>query len=130
MVTEIPGPRSREIITRKERVVADPLSLHVPAVIDHALGATFTDVDGNTMLDFSGGLGCHMVGEAFGNTILIGFRRSTLGLRLLRRRRENTAGVIHGCIVTPVARFFIREQDSRSLFLAVGPRMLNWAGLR
>ena len=25
-------------------------------------GAAFTDVDGNTMLDFSGGLGCHIVG--------------------------------------------------------------------
>ena len=32
--TELPGPRSREIIRRKERVVCDPLDLHVPAVID------------------------------------------------------------------------------------------------
>src|SRR5207253_7421215 len=47
---------------RKSRVVADPLDLHVPAVIDHALGARVTDVDGNTMLDFSGGLGCQLVG--------------------------------------------------------------------
>ncbi|MGQ0669932.1 MAG: 4-aminobutyrate--2-oxoglutarate transaminase [Actinomycetota bacterium] len=62
LVTEIPGPRSREVIARKERVVADPLYLHVNAVIDHALGAAFTDVDGNTMLDLSGGLGCQLVG--------------------------------------------------------------------
>src|SRR5207248_4518217 len=40
----------------------DPLDIHVPAVVDHALGATFTDVDGNTFLDFSGGLGCQLVG--------------------------------------------------------------------
>jgi 4-aminobutyrate aminotransferase/(S)-3-amino-2-methylpropionate transaminase len=60
--TDIPGPRSKEIIARKERVVCDPLDLHVPAVIDTARGAAFTDVDGNTMLDFSGGLGCHIVG--------------------------------------------------------------------
>ena len=60
--TEIPGPRSREIIARKERVVSDPLDLHVNAVIDRAEGAAFTDVDGNTWLDFSGGLGCHIVG--------------------------------------------------------------------
>jgi 4-aminobutyrate aminotransferase/(S)-3-amino-2-methylpropionate transaminase len=60
--TEIPGPRSRDILARKERVVADPLDLHAPVVIDHAEGASFTDVDGNTMLDFSGGLGCQLVG--------------------------------------------------------------------
>ena len=62
MVTEIPGPRSREILERKARVVSDPLDIHVPAVIDHGVGAGFTDVDGNTLLDFSGGLGCHLVG--------------------------------------------------------------------
>ena len=28
--TEIPGPRSREITERKERVVADPLGLYLP----------------------------------------------------------------------------------------------------
>ena len=60
--TDIPGPRSREILARKERVVADPLDIHAPVVIDHAQGAAFTDVDGNTLLDFSGGLGCHLVG--------------------------------------------------------------------
>jgi 4-aminobutyrate aminotransferase/(S)-3-amino-2-methylpropionate transaminase len=62
MLTEIPGPRSRAILERKARVVSDPLDVHVPAVIDHAGGARFTDVDGNTLLDFSGGLGCHLVG--------------------------------------------------------------------
>jgi len=62
MKTELPGPRAREIIARKERVVCDPLDLHVPTVIDTARGAAFTDVDGNTMLDLSGGLGCHLVG--------------------------------------------------------------------
>src|SRR5437763_16240344 len=62
VVTDIPGPRSRELIARKERVVCDPLDLHVPAVIDTGRGATFTDVDGNTMVDLSGGLGCHIVG--------------------------------------------------------------------
>ena len=60
--TDIPGPRSREILGRKERVVADPLDIHAPVVIDRAQGASFTDVDGNTLLDFSGGLGCQLVG--------------------------------------------------------------------
>jgi 4-aminobutyrate aminotransferase/(S)-3-amino-2-methylpropionate transaminase len=62
LVTEIPGPRSREVIARKERVVADALSLHARTIIDHGGGAAITDIDGNTLLDFSGGLGCHTVG--------------------------------------------------------------------
>ena len=62
MRTELPGPRSRELIRRKEQVVCDPLDLHVDAVIDHAEGAVITDVDGNRLLDFASGLGCHLVG--------------------------------------------------------------------
>src|SRR2546425_8937704 len=62
LITEIPGPRSAEVLARKAKVVPDALDIHVPAVIDHGAGARVTDVDGNTMLDFSGGLGCQMVG--------------------------------------------------------------------
>src|ERR671937_386324 len=62
--TEIPGPRSREILERKQRVVADPLSVYLPVVIAEGRGATFTDVDGNTFVDFAGGVGCLAVGHA------------------------------------------------------------------
>ncbi|HKF14877.1 MAG TPA: 4-aminobutyrate--2-oxoglutarate transaminase [Gaiellaceae bacterium] len=62
--TDIPGPRSREIIERKERVIADPLSLTFPIVIERGEGATLTDVDGNTFIDFTGGVGCLNVGHS------------------------------------------------------------------
>jgi 4-aminobutyrate aminotransferase/(S)-3-amino-2-methylpropionate transaminase len=62
--TEVPGPRSREITERKERVVADPLGLYLPIVISEGRGATVTDVDGNSFVDFSGGVGCLNVGHA------------------------------------------------------------------
>src|SRR6476660_4584071 len=62
--TEIPGPRSREILERKERVVADPLSVYLPIVVAEGRGSTLTDVDGNTFLDFAGGVGCLNVGHA------------------------------------------------------------------
>ena len=62
--TEIPGPRSREILDRKERVVADPLSVYHPVVIERGHGATLTDVDGNTFIDFTGGVGCLNVGHS------------------------------------------------------------------
>jgi 4-aminobutyrate aminotransferase/(S)-3-amino-2-methylpropionate transaminase len=62
--TDIPGPRSREILERKERVVADPLSVYLPIVVAEGHGSTLTDVDGNTFLDFAGGVGCLNVGHA------------------------------------------------------------------
>ena len=62
--TEIPGPRSREIARRKEQVVADPLALYLPIVAAEGRGSTLTDVDGNTFLDFTGGVGCLNVGHA------------------------------------------------------------------
>src|SRR5436309_3026218 len=62
--TEIPGPRSKEILERKARVVADPLSVFLPVVVEEGHGATVTDVDGNTFIDFAGGVGCLNVGHS------------------------------------------------------------------
>jgi 4-aminobutyrate aminotransferase/(S)-3-amino-2-methylpropionate transaminase len=62
--TAIPGPKSQAILERKERVVADPLSIYMPVVIAEGRGATITDVDGNTFIDFTGGVGCLNVGHS------------------------------------------------------------------
>jgi 4-aminobutyrate aminotransferase / (S)-3-amino-2-methylpropionate transaminase / 5-aminovalerate transaminase len=62
--TAIPGPRSKEILERKRRVVAEPLSIYLPVVVEEARGATLTDVDGNTFIDFTGGVGCLNVGHS------------------------------------------------------------------
>nr|AXL05969.1 4-aminobutyrate transaminase [uncultured bacterium] len=62
--TEIPGPRTREILEREERVIAQPLSILFPVVIQEGRGATITDVDGNTFIDFTGGVGCLNVGHS------------------------------------------------------------------
>jgi 4-aminobutyrate aminotransferase/(S)-3-amino-2-methylpropionate transaminase len=61
--TAVPGPRSLEILRRKRQVVADPLSIYAPVVAASARGATVTDVDGNTFIDFIGGVGCMNVGH-------------------------------------------------------------------
>jgi 4-aminobutyrate aminotransferase/(S)-3-amino-2-methylpropionate transaminase len=61
--TEIPGPRSRAILERERRAVARPLLVHVPVVVAEARGSTLTDVDGNTFLDFVGGVGVLNVGH-------------------------------------------------------------------
>src|SRR6266576_6062861 len=66
--TAIPGPRSEQVLQRNAQVVADPLSIYMPVVIDHGDGATLTDVDGNTFIDFTGGVGCLNVGHANGRS--------------------------------------------------------------
>jgi 4-aminobutyrate aminotransferase/(S)-3-amino-2-methylpropionate transaminase len=64
LVTEIPGPRSREIMVRKEKAVAAPVSVQLPVIVASGLGAVITDVDGNRLLDLTGGIGCLTVGHA------------------------------------------------------------------
>ena len=61
--TEIPGPRAREVLERERHAVARPLIVHAPVVAAEAHGSTVTDVDGNTFLDFVGGVGVMNVGH-------------------------------------------------------------------
>ena len=62
--TAIPGPRSAEILARKQRVIANAKSIVLPIVAQEGRGATLTDVDGNVFIDFTGGVGCLNVGHA------------------------------------------------------------------
>jgi len=61
--TAVPGPKSQAVLARHARVVAGPLSVYLPVVVDHAHGALLTDVDGNTFVDFTGGVGVLNVGH-------------------------------------------------------------------
>ena len=62
--TQIPGPRSQEILERLRASVATPLAITFPIAAAEARGATLTDVDGNTFVDFAGGVGCLNVGHS------------------------------------------------------------------
>ena len=62
--TAIPGPRSQAILERKRRVVANAKAIVHPVVAQEARGATITDVDGNTFIDFTGGVGCVNTGHS------------------------------------------------------------------
>ena len=63
LVTELPGPKSREVLRRKEQVIVDAKSIYLPIVIDRAHGIVVHDIDGNTFLDWTGGIGCLNVGH-------------------------------------------------------------------
>src|ERR1700747_587542 len=62
--TDIPGPRSREILARLEAVVSSALAVYLPIVAAEGRGSTLTDGDGHTVIDFPGGVGCLNVGHA------------------------------------------------------------------
>ena len=62
--TSIPGPKSRALFTRRQAAVPQG-PFHVsPVFVQSAKGAAVTDVDGNVLLDFTGGLGTLTVGHA------------------------------------------------------------------
>ena len=62
--TEIPGPCSRELLARGECAVAKPLQVYLPVFAAEARNSTITDVDGNTLVDFAGGVGVCNVGHS------------------------------------------------------------------
>jgi 4-aminobutyrate aminotransferase/(S)-3-amino-2-methylpropionate transaminase len=62
--TEVPGPRSREVLARLAASVSPALAITFPVVAAEARGALLTDVDGNVFIDFTGGVGCLNVGHA------------------------------------------------------------------
>jgi 4-aminobutyrate aminotransferase / (S)-3-amino-2-methylpropionate transaminase / 5-aminovalerate transaminase len=61
--TEIPGPRSRALMLRREAAVPRAPYNTTPVFAASAEGATIDDVDGNRYLDFAGGIGCLNVGH-------------------------------------------------------------------
>ncbi|MCB0190052.1 MAG: aminotransferase class III-fold pyridoxal phosphate-dependent enzyme, partial [Caldilineaceae bacterium] len=63
LVTEIPGPKSRAIVARREAASARGAAKLTNIAVESASGAAVTDVDGNTLLDFAGGIGVLAVGH-------------------------------------------------------------------
>jgi 4-aminobutyrate aminotransferase / (S)-3-amino-2-methylpropionate transaminase / 5-aminovalerate transaminase len=56
--TEIPGPRSRALMQRREAAVPRGPYHATPIFAARCEGAVIEDVDGNRYLDFAGGIGC------------------------------------------------------------------------
>lgn len=63
LVTEIPGPRSREIVARRDAAIPPGASKLTPIAVESAHGAVVTDVDGNRFIDLAGGIGMLAVGH-------------------------------------------------------------------
>jgi 4-aminobutyrate aminotransferase/(S)-3-amino-2-methylpropionate transaminase len=64
LVTEVPGPRSKELADRKTAAVARGVGTGLPAYVVAASGAILLDADGNQLLDFGSGIAVTTVGHA------------------------------------------------------------------
>lgn len=57
LLTEVPGPKSRQLLARRAAATPSGLACSTDVVIDRARGALVQDIDGNTLLDFCSGIG-------------------------------------------------------------------------
>ena len=64
LVTEVPGPRSRELLARRSATVARAVGTTLPVFVEAAGGAVVVDVDGNSFIDLGSGIAVVNVGNA------------------------------------------------------------------
>jgi 4-aminobutyrate aminotransferase / (S)-3-amino-2-methylpropionate transaminase / 5-aminovalerate transaminase len=88
LVTEIPGPVSRELFARRAGAVARGVSTTLPVFVTAAGGGVLLDADGNSLIDFGSGIAVTTVGNA--------------APRVAARVAEQVAQFTHTCfMVTP-----------------------------
>jgi 4-aminobutyrate aminotransferase/(S)-3-amino-2-methylpropionate transaminase len=61
--TELPGPKSKEVLERRKLAIPSAVETETPTVIKSGQGAMFEDFDGNIFMDWVGGIGALNVGH-------------------------------------------------------------------
>ncbi|MFI0960719.1 4-aminobutyrate--2-oxoglutarate transaminase [Streptomyces sp. NPDC021080] len=64
VVSEIPGPRSRELLARQRGLVPAGVGAALPVFVEAAGGGVIVDVDGNSFIDFGSGIAVTTVGNS------------------------------------------------------------------
>ncbi len=64
LLTEVPGPASRELFERRQRSVARGLSHVLPVFVTAAGGGVLVDADGNSLIDLGSGIAVTSVGNS------------------------------------------------------------------
>src|SRR5437879_3590803 len=107
--TEIPGPKSRALMARREAAIPRGPSNATPVFAASAQGATIEDVDGNRYLDFAGGIGCLNIGH-----------RSP---RVISALREQLEKHLHLCFaVTPYESYIALAEKLNALAPGKSPK--------
>jgi len=68
-VTDVPGPRSSQLLVRREAAVARAVSTMLPVFVTRAGGGVIEDVDGNSLIDFGSGIAVVGVGNAAAHVV-------------------------------------------------------------
>jgi 4-aminobutyrate aminotransferase/(S)-3-amino-2-methylpropionate transaminase len=84
LVTPIPGPKSKALLEERNEYVPPGVYLTQPVAIAESKGAVVTDVDGNTLIDFTSGIGVVSLGHCRQEIV------DTIS--------EQAGKLIHGCI--------------------------------
>lgn len=98
LVTEIPGPRSRELQERRRSAVPAGVGTTLPVWVERAGGGIVVDVDGNHLIDFGTGIAVTTIGNA--------------APRVVAAVQEQVAAFTHTCfMVTPYESYLaVAEQ--------------------
>src|SRR5262244_574339 len=100
--TEIPGPKSRALMERRNAAVARGPFHSTPIFAAKAEGVVIEDVDGNRYLDFAGGIGCLNIGHRDG--------------RVLNALRKQLDQFLHVCFsVTPYESYIAVAEKLNAL---------------
>lgn len=88
LATAIPGPKSQELLARKQAAVPTGIGTTLPVFVTRAGGGVIEDADGNTLIDFGSGIAVTNVGNA--------------APRVVERVQRQVADFTHTCfMVTP-----------------------------
>ncbi|MEW9547710.1 4-aminobutyrate--2-oxoglutarate transaminase [Nonomuraea sp. NPDC050783] len=88
VVTAIPGPKSQELLARKQAAVPPGIGTTLPVFVTRAGGGVVQDADGNSLIDFGSGIAVTNVGNA--------------APKVVERVRKQVADFTHTCfMVTP-----------------------------
>src|SRR3954470_11776434 len=85
VVTEIPGPRSRELHERRGAAVASGVGSVLPVYVAAAGGGVIVDVDGNSLIDLASGIAVTSVGNS--------------APEVVRRVTDQVAAFTHTCFM-------------------------------
>jgi 4-aminobutyrate aminotransferase/(S)-3-amino-2-methylpropionate transaminase len=100
--TPIPGPKSQELMRRRQAAVARGVFHATPIFAARAEGVMLEDVDGNRYLDFAGGIGVLNVGHR--------------APRVVAAIREQLDAFIHTCFsVAPYEKYIALAEKLNSL---------------
>ncbi|MGZ4458870.1 MAG: 4-aminobutyrate--2-oxoglutarate transaminase [Nocardioidaceae bacterium] len=98
LVTEIPGPRSRELHARKQAAVAQGVGTMLPVYTAAAGGGVLVDVDGNSFIDFGSGIAVTTVGNS--------------APRVVAAVQEQVARFTHTCVMITPYDTYVRVAEA------------------